>query len=369
MKKISGFVMLGFLALPVMTYGQMLAGNDVPTAVQMLGLKDPTLACGSVTNSKYVTVDWSDATDADGIAGYNYVIDYPLANGTGRSTWSTFFTASEHRGSLNEGTHHIQVRAKDRSGNYSEFSDPCSITLDTIAPKVEILQPAEGAGIVATTDIKGTVQDANLKGYALTVKKPDGTVLQSVTGDGTPFADRILYALDPSVLPSGEYSIELRAEDLAGQASTAVRKITVKDEIKPQVEILSPQDGGVVSGTVSFQGTVKDANLKTYMLSIRNARNALIDSSGKTDGISFVNVPILDWGTVGIPNGLYTIRLEAEDTAGHKAFAEIKVNLQNAPTDKDQCKNSGWKNFTYFGIKNQGSCVSHVESNEHAEKG
>lgn len=37
-------------------------------------------------------------------------------------------------------------------------------------------------------------------------------------------------------------------------------------------------------------------------------------------------------------------------------------------TDKNQCKNGGWKTFTNPTFKNQGQCVSYVQSNENAGK-
>jgi hypothetical protein len=37
-----------------------------------------------------------------------------------------------------------------------------------------------------------------------------------------------------------------------------------------------------------------------------------------------------------------------------------------SPTDKNQCKNDGWKNFDNPSFKNQGDCVSFVQSNPHA---
>ncbi len=106
-----------------------------PTTPTMLGFLSPTVTCGGYTNSKLETVDWSDATDGgSGIAGYDYAIDYPFPIGTGRGHWQTFFTASQYRGSLNEGLHTISVRAKDNAGNYSPWSAPCDITYDSIAP-------------------------------------------------------------------------------------------------------------------------------------------------------------------------------------------------------------------------------------------
>ena len=33
------------------------------------------------------------------------------------------------------------------------------------------------------------------------------------------------------------------------------------------------------------------------------------------------------------------------------------------PTNKDQCKNDGWKTFNNPAFENQGGCVSYVQSN------
>ncbi len=40
----------------------------------------------------------------------------------------------------------------------------------------------------------------------------------------------------------------------------------------------------------------------------------------------------------------------------------------NSPTDKDQCKNGGWKTFTNPSFKNQGDCVSFVEKKNNDDK-
>ena len=36
------------------------------------------------------------------------------------------------------------------------------------------------------------------------------------------------------------------------------------------------------------------------------------------------------------------------------------------PTNKDECKNDGWMTFNNPTFKNQGDCVSYVQSNENA---
>lgn len=45
----------------------------------------------------------------------------------------------------------------------------------------------------------------------------------------------------------------------------------------------------------------------------------------------------------------------------HELFVDVP-----APTDKDACKNTGWQTFNIPVFKNQGDCVSYVQSNEKA---
>lgn len=42
--------------------------------------------------------------------------------------------------------------------------------------------------------------------------------------------------------------------------------------------------------------------------------------------------------------------------------------LPVVPTNKDECKSGGWETFTDVVFKNQGECVSYVQSNDHAGK-
>jgi hypothetical protein len=65
-----------------------------PSTPTNLHFDNPSLPCGGYTNQRLVTVDWDDSTDNRGIAEYEYNIDYPLASGTGRGSWTTFFPTS-----------------------------------------------------------------------------------------------------------------------------------------------------------------------------------------------------------------------------------------------------------------------------------
>ncbi len=105
-----------------------------PSVPANLHFVNPNISCGGFTNSKTITFDWDDATDNNKVAGYEYSIDYPVSGG--RGLWTTFFTTSSYRGSLNEGIHYLKLLTKDTAGNYSRWSNSCAITYDSITPKL-----------------------------------------------------------------------------------------------------------------------------------------------------------------------------------------------------------------------------------------
>lgn len=49
-------------------------------------------------------------------------------------------------------------------------------------------------------------------------------------------------------------------------------------------------------------------------------------------------------------------------------WTRFDVEQPVVPTDIDQCKKGGWETFTDVEFKNQGACVSYVQSNENAGK-
>ncbi len=127
----------------VMDSSELVVDVTPPSVATNLHFDNPTVACGGFTNIKTVTIDWDDATDNTKVAGYEYNVDYPLPSGV-RGSWTTFFTSSQYRGSLNEGIHYIKLRTKDTVGNYSSWSNSCAITYDSKIPTFDTMTTYEG---------------------------------------------------------------------------------------------------------------------------------------------------------------------------------------------------------------------------------
>ncbi len=268
-----------------------------PTAPTMEGFKDPTLACGAITNIKTVTVDWSNATDNLSLAGYDYEINYPTNLSGGRGTWNTFFTASQYRGSLNEGVHHVKVRAKDSAGNVSAWASACDITYDSIAPTLTSKTLFEGwynSDQISDFNFSDTVSSV-LSGSSVSC---------TIDTEGT--------AQTCSVTPN--------VCDEAGNCYTS--ELTSNgadiDKTKPTSEITSPSNGG--SGSTFYtndwngliSGTANDilSGVDRVTLSIQRVDGQFWNGEGWSTGTE-EDTRVTATGTV---NWTYSLPNPTEDT-------------------------------------------------------
>jgi hypothetical protein len=70
----------------------------------------------------------------------------------------------------------------------------------------------------------------------------------------------------------------------------------------------------------------------------------------------------------GGSNGTGTFRLDAGCWAGYLPGIKVEANtLPTSPTLKDNCKNDGWKIFNNPTFKNQGDCISWIQSSPKAK--
>lgn len=319
-----------------------------PSTPVITGFINPTLACGSITSLTNITVDWTDSVDGEsGLAGYDYRIDYPLPGG-GRGIWNSSFTNSQYSGSLNQGIHYITVRAKDKAGNTSAWSNVCEITSDNQAPAV----PTNGQPddeFLNTNDFWFTWSDVSDSGSPITYEFQSsrnpaqvGGVLTTDVWKSTDYpTNPQFYPLNTPTIhstgaPNGKWYWQVRAVDAAGNTSnwSEIWDVTL-DTVAPDVSITNPTNNGVVSGIVDFRGTVLDENLWRYHYTISGG----VASRTVYRDTAFTNESIYSWNTALVADGEYTLKLEARDKANNKdagSVATIKVRVDNtapaAPT-------------------------------------
>ena len=307
--------------------------NTAPSTPTGLRFLNPDLACGAITNIQTVTVDWDDSIDH--IDGYDYKIDYPLIGG-GRGNWQTFLNSSEYRGGLNEGTHYIQVRAKDVLGRYSGWSSECSITYDSIAPVVAITSPMATL-LRDGVEVRGSVTDSNPHHYWLVIQNSGGTTVAGpgVVNDTTSFTDKKFFDWDTTSVADGDYIIKLEARDSANNkdvGSVEWKTVTV-DNTAPtgSIDSIKYANGAIEVGKFvtnysdpTILGTANDANgIASIVLSV----NSHDYSAG------FV---ASDWqvkiGDV-LPDGLHTMTVTITDAAGNTTVETQSIRIDtSAPT-------------------------------------
>lgn len=197
---------------------------------------------------------------------------------------------------------------------------------------------------------------------------------------------------DMSGMTPGMYCFIYNPTEDSGEANIReTREFILKDTVAPLVTIESPNEGDEVSGTVEIYGTVvEDYLLSHYNISVYPGGADFNDFSERiaqatvyrSDG--FNNEPIFSWDSTAVTDGEYLFRLAARDAAGNRSYDGdpyiggddsqhvIRVTVNNVPdligppVDKNACKEGGWRVFNNPTFKNQGDCVSYVQSNENA---
>lgn len=216
-----------------------------------------------------------------------------------------------------------------------------------------------------------------------------GTVLGNVDGFSSAYDwDHVTFhaSADTSSWVPGGYCFIFNPSESAGDtAIRETREFVVKDTIAPLVTIESPSEGDSVSGTVEIYGTVvEDYLLSHYNISVYPGDADFNDFSKRIAQATvyrtagFSNELIFEWDSTGWEDGEYLIRLAARDSAGNRSYTGdpyvggddsqhvIRVVVNNTPNDKDQCKNDGWMSFFKPVFKNQGDCISWIQSNRKA---
>ena len=142
-------------------------------------------------------------------------------------------------------------------------------------------------------------------------------------------------------------------------------------------EITSPSDGEVVSGPVSFDATLNDKDSNDdVQWAVRKGICAAgvgtvfgnvdgYNDSFDWDGTNFhASTDVSTW-----EDGDYCFIFNPKESAGDAPIRETReFVVSNPPSDKDECKKGGWMTFNNPTFKNQGDCVSYLQSNEKAGK-
>jgi hypothetical protein len=164
------------------------------------------LGCSGYTNLRSITVDWDNAIDAN-FKHYVYQAD----DGVDKVDFETTLVPSQRTGDIRDidGTYQYRVKAVDKAGNESGWTNWCQITLDRIAPVV-------GFSGLTTTDttppLSGTINDDLASVEVIINNMPYSAVVSSGTWS---IANDSIKPLDV-----GSYNVTINSTDMAGNTNS-----------------------------------------------------------------------------------------------------------------------------------------------------
>lgn len=276
----------------------------------------------------------------------------------------------------------IWVRAYDNAGNVSDWSAPVHYYYDATAPVVPIATLKDNNNVNIQTNGYITTRDFTFN----LSSSPDVIRYQlkywnDITGsrykENSPWnpSDISGYSTTPKNLNiyqdnftqgEGTHYFAFSACDAAGNCSAYSAPFVVTyDQTAPVVHITAPDNNAVVHGTVTVSGTVTDTNPDYYYLVIKNSSNHAVAGPGV---VNAANVAGYSWDTTKVPDGTYTIDLEAHDKAGNKSsasFDTVKVTVDNtAPTVTVNALTTNGQTPTVTGTVNDPEATVRVTVNE-----
>jgi len=218
-----------------------------------------------------------------------------------------------------DGDYCIRLTAIDKLSNKAEAK--VNIKIDTHPPAVPVLSGrVENKSDASLSWTSNTEPD--IKGYNL--YRNNQKVNSGPLGD-TSYPDQ--------GLKDGSYTYTVKAVDLAGLESGPSNEVKVKiDLTPPDAKISSPLDGARVSGRVSIKGTAFSSDdFKQYRVYIGVGVNPSVWNLIRTSPVPVSYGPLTDWDTLGLADGIYSIKLEAEDIPGNINVQQVVVNVDNIP--------------------------------------
>jgi RHS repeat-associated protein len=169
-------------------------------------------------------------------------------------------------------------------------------------------------------------------GLTLTVSDASGILLRELKVDGNPLVLNEAGQATFSSPTPGIFTAVGSAMDTAGnrgEVTLELRFQTMGDETPPTVEIVAPAYGDEVAAAVDIFGTASDTNLMRYTLDVSvKDRNEYRQFASGTTSVTNGVLGRLDPSLM--ENGIYDLRLTAEDRSGNAATyrSVIQVTAQ-----------------------------------------
>jgi flagellar hook assembly protein FlgD/Tol biopolymer transport system component len=231
-----------------------------------------------------------------------------------------------------EGALTVRIRAEEPGGGGTVREDTASLVLDRTAPTVFVARPSRNACVPRSEAVHGSVADAHLASYVVSATPAQGSSAEVARGAQVR-TDADLGPLD--LLADGPYTLHILAEDQAENRSEASLPFVV-DSVAPVVRIHTPAAGALLRrglDSIAVTGTATDTNLREWILRFGAGADpaSFVEIARAPAGGS--SIGLASWDVASLPDGVYTLQLEASDCAGQVSEARATVTLDGTPPE------------------------------------
>lgn len=216
-----------------------------------------------------------------------------------------------------EGAYCLRLGASDALGNTA--SKDVDFTVDTAPPAAPGLFGNIEAGTGVLLNWPGDPAP-DLAGFNL---YRDGKKINSVLLTETKFMDQELL--------EGEYSYVVRAVDLAGWESVDSNQVVLTVDLTPPAAMLaSPRNGALLSNYVDIIGRAhSDDDFKEYRVSLGDGEHPGTWRLLRESPVPVSYGVLVRWDVLSMVDGLYSIKLAAEDLNGNVNEQVVAVTVDN----------------------------------------
>ncbi|MEX2375460.1 MAG: transglycosylase domain-containing protein [Dehalococcoidia bacterium] len=197
--------------------------------------------------------------------------------------------------------------------------------------------PAANSTVSGQVTVQGRATSDDMIQYRLDWGIGDNPTSWARINSGTrPITSGVLGLWDTTFLASGVYSLRVIVDDRelgARRYQIPVRvdngESALGEDFTPQVSIISPSSGTLVSGSIPIQGTAASLSL----LSTSVEFGAGVDPTtwspiGMLTG-QIVNGTLATWNTTAVPDGPYTVQVTLEDEIFGFVSTQVLVVVRN----------------------------------------
>jgi 1A family penicillin-binding protein len=198
---------------------------------------------------------------------------------------------------------------------------------------VVITHPYNGATVRSILEIRGNAFFPDFQSYEVayaSLTHPETWI--RISHSTVPTANAVLGAWDTIQNPDGMYMVRLQGQNSAGRQITKTVTIEVQNTAAPPADsvfILSPRNGDTVRSILEVRGTASFPGFQSFEVAYAGQDNpdTWVNIAHSTEPKS--DAVLAAWDTIQNPDGVYVVRLTAQNTAGKQQSQTVTITIQN----------------------------------------